>query len=110
MALVTPRASTDDGAMTSTHEDWSEVADRIQALALKLKLHTEEELAELDISVGDVCERIGTAVTAASEALADAAKDEAIRQDLRDVGAALRDAITNSLHAATAPAKASPKS
>jgi hypothetical protein len=96
--------------MTNTHEDWCEVADRIQALALKLKLHAEEELAEVDVSLPDVVERIGTAVSAASEALADAARDEAIRQDLRDVGSALRDAISNSLHAAGAAARASTKS
>ena len=87
--------------MTTTREAWAEVGDRITALALKLKLHAEEELAESGVSLGDVGEKVGAAISSASEALADACEDDAIRQDLRDVGTAISDAV----HAAVEGAK-----
>lgn len=87
--------------MTQTNEAWSAAADRIAALALKLKLHTEEELAEAGVSIAEIGEKVGAAISGASEALADACRDEAIRQDLRDAGAAIADAVHASLQGAT---------
>jgi hypothetical protein len=86
--------------MTQTQDHWAEAADRIAALALKLKLHTEEELSEAGVSLQDIAEKVGGAVSSAAEALADACHDQAIRQDLRDAGAAISDAVRASLHAA----------
>ena len=87
--------------MTQTHDAWTEAADRIAALALKLKLHTEEELSEAGVSISDIGDKVGAAISGASEALADACRDDAIRQDLRDAGAAIADAV----HASLAGAK-----
>ena len=79
--------------MTNPQEAWAEATDRLSALALKLKLHTEEELAEAGISGDEIVEKLGTAIRSAAEALSDAGHDDAIRQDLRDVGAAIADAV-----------------
>ena len=82
---------------TSTNQAWAEAADRLAALALKLKLHTEEELSEAGVSLADIGSKVTEAISGAAEALADACHDEAIRQDLRDVGTALADAVRTSI-------------
>ena len=86
--------------MTTTQETWAAAADRLAALALKLKLHTEEELADSGVSLADIGDKISAAISGAAEALADACKDEAIRQDLRDAGAAISDAVSSSFESA----------
>jgi hypothetical protein len=77
----------------TTTQAWTDVADRFAALALKLKLHAEEELAERGVDVGTLADDLGRAVSGAADALADAVHDDAIRQDLRDAGASFRDAL-----------------
>ena len=79
--------------MTNPQEAWAEATDRLSALALKLKMHTKEELAEAGISADEIIEKLGTAIKSAAEALSDAGHDDAIRQDVRDVGAAIADAV-----------------
>jgi predicted ArsR family transcriptional regulator len=79
--------------MTNPQEAWAEATDRLSALALKLKLHTEEELAEAGVSADELVDKLGTAIKSAAEALSDAGHDDAIRQDLREVGSAIADAL-----------------
>ena len=79
-------------------EAWSVVADRIGALALKLKLHTEEELAQAGVSLSEIGDKLTAAISGAAEALEDACHDDAIREDLRSAGTAISDAIHTSLH------------
>lgn len=103
MALVSMAETFDGDHMTQTRDPWAEAADRITALALRLKLHAEEELSEAGVSVGDIGDKVEAAISGAAEALADACHDDAIRQDLRNVGVAIADAV----HASLAVAKRS---
>ena len=57
---------------------WAGVGDRVESLALKLKLHAEEDLGELGALV---------------DSMRDVARDPAVREDVREVAAALRDAV-----------------
>ena len=79
--------------MTDVRGSWSEVGDRVAALALKLKLHVEEELSDPDGDVADSCARVRTKVDEVLDALSDAGRDPAVRADVREVvdriGAAL---------------------
>jgi len=88
--------------MTTNPTAWTEVADKVEALALKLKLHAEEEFASADIDATHVAAKLSAAITGAAEAVADAMRDDAIRQDLRDVATSLADAVVTSFHAAKA--------
>jgi hypothetical protein len=93
--------------MTTNHDPWDEVGERIAALALKLKLHAEEELADRDLTVEQVVDRITAAASSAADAFGDACKDEAVRQDLRDAGRAIADAVRSSIDDARARVRAS---
>jgi hypothetical protein len=83
--------------MTTANDAWSEATDRLAALGLKLQLHTEEELARNGVVVRDLAEQLGAGISSAADAVADACRDEAIRQDLRETGAAIAEAVRSSL-------------
>lgn len=93
--------------MTTNHDPWDEVGERIAALALKLKLHAEEELADRNLTVDDVVDHIASAASSAADAFGDAYNDEAVRQDLRDAGRAIADAVRTSIDDACARVRAS---
>jgi hypothetical protein len=84
--------------MTTPNEAWAEATDRLAALALKLQLHTEEELARNGVSVRDLAEKLGAGISSAANAVADACADDASREDLRDAGSAIADAVRASMH------------
>lgn len=75
---------------------WSNVADELSALGLKLKLHMQQESSEeLEDSEDDsAIEKLGEYFDAAIDAIENAAGDEAVRADLRETRQALTDAIT----------------
>lgn len=68
--------------MTDTRQAWSEVADQLDALALKLKLHAKEELSK-ETEVRSSFDRVGVAMKEACDAIGDAARDPAVRADLQ---------------------------
>jgi hypothetical protein len=80
-----------DGLMTAK-DAWKEVGDRLSALGLKLKLHTEEERADRDEDGADAMARVKAALEDVMEALGDASRDPAVRADVRSVVDALGDA------------------
>ncbi len=69
------------------------MGDRLSALALKLKLHAEEELSEEEIQRRCGFDKLGTAVSEAFDALEDAFEDEAVREDAREAGRAFLGAL-----------------
>ena len=80
--------------MATPQEAFSEAADRLSALALKLKLHYEEERGgEAGGAVRDALSRFGTAVEDVFEAVGDAARDEAVRSDAREAARSVGDAL-----------------
>ena len=86
--------------MTEPRDAWAEATDRFAALAMKLKLHAEEELTESGVSLEAFGSSLTEAISAAAEAVSDACHDEAVRQDVRDAGAAVADALRASIDAA----------
>ncbi len=80
--------------MADERGPWNEVGDRLGALALKLKLHAQEELSEeRKAEARSAVERFGVTIQGAVEALGDAARDPAVKQDAKAAGAALTTAV-----------------
>jgi hypothetical protein len=79
--------------MTEARTAWADVCDRLDALALKLRLHAEEELVDDEDDAGDgTWTRLREAAGDVGDALEDAAADPAVRQDLRDLVTAMETA------------------
>jgi pyruvate carboxylase len=79
----------------TTQEDWGEVADRIGGLALKLKLHCEEASGDVSADAKLAVDAAVDGVAAAFDGLKAVTADPAIKQDVSDVAASLRDAVHN---------------
>jgi hypothetical protein len=79
----------------TTQQDWSDVADRIGGLALKLKLHYEESASEASADAKTALDAAVNGVEAAFDGLKSAVGDPAIKQDVCDAAASLRDAVNN---------------
>lgn len=72
--------------------EWHDLADRLEGLGLKLKLHLEQT------GTGEVPEalsKLGHAVQEAFQAASNAVKDDAVREDVREAGRLLGDALGN---------------
>jgi sugar phosphate isomerase/epimerase len=82
---------------TATKDAWAEVGDRLEALALKLKLHAKEELSEDGVTVRGALERLKDAVEDSVTAVSDACHDPAVRDDAREAVSSLARAITKTL-------------
>lgn len=80
--------------MTGVQSTWGELADRLEALALKLKLHLEQTH---DGEVPEALGRLRKSVEDAFDAAGNAVKDEAVRADVREVGRLLGDAVSTTL-------------
>jgi len=80
----------------TTHEDWAAVADRIGGLAMKLKLHYEETSGDVSDDAKLALDAAVDGVAAAFDGLKAMTADPAIKQDVSDVAACLRDAVHNS--------------
>ncbi len=79
--------------MTDPRAAWDEVGDRLSALALKLKLHAEEELSDEELREKCGFDKLVKSVEEIFEALGDVMEDEAVRADVRDAGRAFADAL-----------------
>jgi hypothetical protein len=71
---------------------WQELANRADALALKLKLHMEQ--AGDDTRDGDALDRFRAAMDEAFTAAGNAVRDDAVRTDVQDIGRLMVEAIT----------------
>lgn len=78
---------------------WETVADRLEALGLKLKLHFEEtESANRPAKeVSEALARLGTAIEATFLSIGAAVKDPAVREDANNLATALGDALADTL-------------
>jgi hypothetical protein len=84
---------------TDTKLAWSAVADHLEALGLKLKLHVEQaahgqQPAE---EIGNAFERLGSAIESTFSAIGAAVEDSAVREDARKLAVALGDALADTL-------------
>ena len=81
-------------------DDWKEVKSKMEGLGLKLKLHLEQEEDDSDNSAkpGETkaaIEELGDKLQDAFASFSHAAKDPAVRTDLKEIGVLLRDAMVN---------------
>ena len=87
----------------TTSEDtrlaWETVADRLEALGLKLKFHFEEaESAKHPAKeVTDAFAKLGTAIESTFFSIGAAVKDPAVRDDASNIATALGDALADTL-------------
>lgn len=88
------RVTSWESAMTA-NESWSELSERLEALALKLKLHLEQAGAGDGVprALGELRDKVEDAFTAAGNAV----DDDAVRADVRDVGRLLAEKVSVTL-------------
>ena len=79
---------------------WLEVGDELESVALKLKLHLEQEMSGSD-DIDDVLARLAERIDDAVDAAEHAASDDAVRDDLRETGHRLVDAMGTTFREAT---------
>jgi hypothetical protein len=83
--------------MSEPRSDWDEAADDLGGLALKLRLHLEQQRAADDAAAGDEVVGLSRRVQGTVEALGRAATDEAVRHDARHAGQAVSRAASRTL-------------
>jgi hypothetical protein len=81
--------------MSDVGSRWSEVGERIEALALKLKLHFEQTGRGQEST--DALHKLRDSVNDAFEAAGNAVRDDAVRSDVRETGRLFLDALSASL-------------
>ncbi|HEU4424465.1 MAG TPA: hypothetical protein VFR67_18205 [Pilimelia sp.] len=79
----------------TANEGWAELSDRLEALALKLRLHLQQAGAADGVpqALGELRDKVEDAFTAAGNAV----QDDAVRADVRDVGRLLAEAVSATL-------------
>jgi hypothetical protein len=77
--------------MNESSAQWQEVASRAEALALKLKMHVEQ--AGDDHQAEAALDQLRAVLHEAFEAAGTAFRDDAVRDDIRDVGRLLGEAL-----------------
>ena len=82
--------------MTDARASWNDVGTELNELGLKLQLHFEQAAAEGredEAKVKEALQAIGDAVEQAFGALGAVARDDAVRDDVKDVGRSVVDAL-----------------
>lgn len=84
--------------MSDARAKWEQVGDQMSELGLKLKLHFEQaaagaERSEEEDRVREALHTLGDTVEQAFNALSTAARDDAVRTDVKDVGRSVVDAL-----------------
>jgi hypothetical protein len=70
---------------------WTDVANRLDALALKLKMHFEQTGSA---EAKEALRKLGDTVNEAFEAAGNAVRDDAVRADVREAGRLFADAVS----------------
>jgi len=87
--------------MADVRTAWKQAGEQLSGLGLKLKLHYEEqrgsdadgEQVRAQDEVKEAVRKLGAAVQDAVDAMGAAARDQAVKDDVRDVGRSLKDAL-----------------
>jgi hypothetical protein len=79
--------------MSEQSNQWSEIGAKLEALALKLKLHFEQ--TDRKEEVPDALEKLRTSVGEAFDAAGNAVRDDAVRADVREAGRLFVEAVSN---------------
>ena len=78
--------------MSEQSNRWSEVGDKLEALALKLKLHFEQ--SDRRDETADTMEKLRSSVSDAFDAAGNAVRDDAVKADVREAGRLFVDAMS----------------
>jgi len=81
---------------TDATMSWEAVANHVDALGLKLKVHFENAAGQLE-EVNEAFEGLGSAVEAIFSAIGAAVRDPAVREDAGNLAASLVDALADTL-------------
>ena len=93
--------------MADAKQAWSEVGERLSALGLKLKFHTEEELSkDDDTSAATSVDKLKRSISELFDAMGDATRDPAVREDAKSVANAFASAIDATIESAKQSFKA----
>lgn len=79
--------------MAETSDAWARVTDRLSALALKLKLHANEELSDEDVTSKVGFDKVRAVINEAMDGIQSAYEDEAVRAEARNARDAFLDAV-----------------
>ena len=83
--------------MTDAKSAWNETGEQLTALGSKLGSHFEKQRAadgeQARAQTEEAIKRLGSAIQDAFDAVGTAAKDEAVRQDVKQVGRSLITAL-----------------
>jgi len=87
--------------MADVRTAWTQAGEQLSGLGLKLKLHYEAqrgtdesgEQVRAQDDVKDAVRKLGVAVQDAVDAMGAAARDQAVKDDVKEVGRSLRDAL-----------------
>ena len=79
---------------------WLDVADELEAIGLKLKLHLEQE-ASADDDVDGLLRQFAEKIEVAIDAVENAVEDKAVQSDVRETGSKLVDAVSTTFREAT---------
>jgi hypothetical protein len=81
-------------ATPAANKQWAEIGSRLEALALKLKLHYEQAGGDAaPRALDELRDRVEDAFTATGNAI----RDDAVRADVREVGVMVGDAVADAL-------------
>jgi hypothetical protein len=80
-------------AVPASDRRWAEIGSRLEALALKLKLHYEQAGDGAPHAMDELRDRVQDAFTAAGTAI----HDEAVRSDVHAVGLMVGEAVADAL-------------
>jgi hypothetical protein len=78
--------------MSEQSERWSEVGEKLEALALKLKLHFEQTGRREEVP--DALQKLRASVGEAFDAAGNAVRDDAVKSDVKEAGRLFVDAVS----------------
>src|SRR5436190_8452820 len=92
LCLTGHTAAGGEEPMSEQSKPWSEVGERLDALAVKLKLHFEQTGRRQEVP--DAIQKLRNSVREAFEAAGSAVRDDAVRADVREAGRLFADAVS----------------
>ena len=93
--LATNPGEAHDEPMTRAADSWKDIGSKLESLGLKLKYHFEQERSDdMDEEAERAMQRLGKAIDDVADSFEHATKDEAVRQDVKDIFGALPGALT----------------
>jgi len=90
--------------MEDARDAWKEVGDKVEALGLKLKLHIDQEKDDevqdrVEGETKNAFDDLSGQVTDAFDAFGNAAKDDAVHADVREIAELIKEALIETFQA-----------